>query len=229
MRSVFIAIPAYDQRINCLCMASIFNNIKDLEKRGHKVTFSFQLGDPYLDQARNHVVKQFLESEYDDLIFVDTDLAFDSNGMWRLTRCEEIQVVGGAYPYRAQDKHGYPVNIKVDENLLPVTDYERGLVECTMLPTGFLRIRRDVFDAIRAALPEYVDHDGEYKYFRTGQLLLETGDTRWWGEDAYFCRLCTDLGIKLWCEPMINFSHDGVLHKCGKFADYLQNGGKWPK
>lgn len=226
MSKILIAIPAYDSKVDALCMASIFRNIKELEAVGHEVTFNFQLGDPYIDQARNHLVKSFLKTDCTDLIFVDTDLAFDSDGMVRLMR-NDVGVVGGAYPYRSSDQNGYPARIKLDEKKYPVTDVDKGLVECDFIPTGFMRIKREVFEAIQKEHPEHVDDTGEMKFFRTGQLFLSVGDARWWGEDVYFCKACTDLDIPVWCEPMINFVHIGTLHKTGKYADCLQNGGEW--
>ena len=223
---VYIAIPAYDSRIDVLCMASIFNNIKDLEGRGYEVTFNTKMGDPYIDQARNFLVNTFLRTDCTDLIFVDTDLAFDGNGMWRLMR-NDVQVVGGAYPFRSEDQNGFPVSVLLDEDKKPVTDYEKGLVECRYIPTGFMRINRSVFEALKRNYPDFTDDSGETKYFRTGQVFLSEGDTRWWGEDNYFCEICRRSGIKVYCEPMISFVHVARLQKKGNYAKFLQNGGKW--
>lgn len=226
MGKIYIGIPAYDSKVHALCMASIFNNIKELEKAGHEVTFSFQLGDPYIDQARNHIVHAFLETDFTDLIMVDTDLAFDNDAMLKLMR-NDVGVVGGVYPYRSETKNGYPAIIKTDENRYPVTDYEKGLVECEFIPTGLIRIKRNVFEAITEKYPERRDDTGEMKFFTTGQLFLSEGDSRWWGEDVYFCKMCNMLGIKVYCEPMINMVHIGTLHKKGHYGEFLQNGGVW--
>ncbi|MCK9519601.1 MAG: hypothetical protein M0R74_11340 [Dehalococcoidia bacterium] len=206
-------------------MASIFMNIRELEKAGHETNLLFQLGDPYIDQARNHIVHAFLKTNYTDLIFVDTDLSFDSDAMLKLMR-NDVGVVGGAYPYRSETTDGFPVKIKIDENKFPVTDYEKGLVECDFVPTGFMRINRSVFGKIYEKYPERIDDTGEIKFFTTGQLHLNDCDNRWWGEDVYFCKVCNDIGIKVYCEPMINFVHIGTLHKKGHYGNVLQNGGK---
>lgn len=227
-KKVYIAIPAYDSRIDVLCMASIINNIRDLEKRGYEVTYTPKMGDPYIDQARNALVASFLRTDCTDMIFVDTDLAFDSNAMWRLMR-NDVQVVGGVYPYRSEEEDGFPVSLMVDDDKKPVTDYDKGLVECNSIPTGLMRIRRDVFEKLYKKYPQFKDDKGEVKYFRVGQLFLDEGDDRWWGEDNYFCEICKRSEIKIYCEPMISFVHIGRLHKRGNYGEFLQNGGEWVK
>jgi len=223
-KKIYLAIPAYDSRVDILCMASIINNIKDLESRGYEVIFNTKMGDPYIDQARNWLVNTFLRTDCTDMVFVDTDLAFDTDAIYRLMRLDK-GVVGGIYPFRSEDQDGYPVSPILDDDKKPA--HENGLVECKFIPTGLMRINRSVFEELKSRYPIYTDDSGETKYFRTGQVFLHEGDTRWWGEDNYFCEICARTGIKVYCDPMISFVHMGKLHKKGNYAEYLQNGGKW--
>lgn len=223
-KKIYLAIPAYDSRIDVLCMASILNNIKDLESRGYDVIFNTKMGDPYIDQARNWLVNTFLRTKATDMIFIDTDLAFDTDAIYRLMRCDK-GVVGGVYPFRSEDQNGFPVSPILDENQKPV--HENGLVECQFIPTGLMRINRSVFEALKPEHQMFTDDSGETKYFRTGQVFIHEGDTRWWGEDNYFCEICRRCGIKIYCDPMISFVHMGRLQKKGNYGEYLQNGGKW--
>jgi hypothetical protein len=224
MKKVFIAIPAYDSKIYALGMVSVFNNIEVLKKNGIESTFSLQMGDCYVDQTRNHLVRSFLASDCTDMIFVDNDLAFDGDAMLKILR-PNVQVIGGAYPYRSEDKDDYPVAIKLDDKNFPVIDKDKGLIECTHVPTGLMRIRRDVFDVLTKKYPDNIDDSGELIHFRTGLLFADKGDKRWYGEDVYFCKICDDVGIKVWCDPTIAFAHIGTLTKKGRYADFLRNGG----
>lgn len=221
---VFIAIPSYDSKICAIGMASILNNIKDVEARGIEAKCSFQLGDPYIEMARNHLVKQFLDGDCTDLLFVDTDLAFDNDAMWKLLR-QDVGVIGGAYPYRVQDKTGFPADVKLDANRVPIADVDRGIIECNFVPTGFMRIRRSVFDVLNDKYPDNVDDKGEWLHFKTGMHFIDTGDKRWWGEDVYFCKICNEAGIKVWVDPSISFVHVGTLMKHGNYQKFLANGG----
>lgn len=226
-RRVFIGIPAYDSKIFIMGMASLFNNISALEKAGYDVTFHAQMGDCYVDQTRNHIVRAFLKSDFTDLIFVDNDLAFDADAMLKLMK-QDVDVIGGAYPYRSQDLSGFPVSVKMDANQIPIGDSKLGILECSFIPTGFMRIKREVFNKLVELYPNDIDHLGERIFFKTGMLYADKGDKQWYGEDVYFCRMCNDNGIKVWCEPRIGFAHIGTLHKAGNYDTWLRTEGCKP-
>jgi hypothetical protein len=223
-KKVFIAVPAYDGKIVALGMVSILNCIKNLELHDVESVLELQIGDPYIEMARNHLVKKFLSSDCTDMLFVDNDLAFDGDGMWKLIR-QDVSIVGGGYPYRAQEVNDFAISIKLDANNFPIADEGKGLIECNYIPTGFMRIRRDVFDVLGKNYPTHVDNNGEILHFRTG-FLGNNDNNRWWGEDVYFCKICNDSGIKVWVDPSISFVHHGTLFKSGNYQQFLANGGK---
>jgi hypothetical protein len=223
-RKVFIGLTAYDQKIYVLGMMSILNNIKNLEANGFEVSLNAQMGDCYLDQTRNHIVKTFLASDCTDLIFVDNDLSFDSDAMLKLMT-KPVQIIGAAYPYRSQDKDGFPIAVHVHENLEFAGNKELGIIDCKFVPTGLLRINRSVFATLKEKYPKNVDAKGELQFFRTGLLFEDEGDNRWFGEDVYFCEISKRVGIINWCEPTIGCCHIGQLNKTGRLSDYLRAGG----
>jgi hypothetical protein len=169
---VLIAIPAYDSKVFAIGMTSIFQNMKNLEDLGYKVTFTLQLAGAYIDLQRNHLVKTFLENPaYTDLIFVDNDLAFDADAMVKLMK-HDVPVIGGVYPYRSEAEDGYPIDIKLDGDNYPVADLEKGLIECDHIPTGMMRVQRNVFDTLREKYGHMVDDKGEFQIFGTGFLKM---------------------------------------------------------
>jgi len=223
-KKVFIGITAYDGKISILGMMSILNNVKTLEKNGIDVTVNAQMGDCYLDMTRNHVVKSFLASDATDLIFVDNDLAFDGDAMLKLM-LKPVQIIGAAYPYRSQDKQGFPIAVHVHENKQFAGNKELGIIDCKFVPTGLLRINRKAFDILKAAYPKNIDDKGELQMFRTGLLFQDEGDNRWFGEDVYFSEITRRCNIINWCDPTIGCIHIGQLNKAGKLDEYLRAGG----
>jgi hypothetical protein len=224
-KKVFIGVTAYDSRIGILGMMSIFNNAKTLEANGIELTVNAQMGDCYLDATRNHMVKTFLASDCTDMIFVDNDLAFDGDAMLKLM-CKPVQLIGAAYPYRSQDKNGFPVAVYVHEDRQFAGNKELGIIDCKFVPTGLLRINRSVFDTLKEKYSDHVDDKGELQFFRTGLLFEKEGDKRWFGEDVYFCELTKRAGIINWCDPTIGCTHIGQLNKQGRLSDYLKSGGQ---
>jgi hypothetical protein len=57
-------------------------------------------------------------------------------------------------------------------------------------------------------------------------LFQKDGDTRWFGEDVYFCEQVKKMGVICWCDPTIGCTHIGQLNKTGRLSDYLKAGGQ---
>ena len=224
-KHIFISVPAYDSRIFVYGMFSIFNATKLLEKMGYKITFHAQLGCCYLDQTRNHIVKEFLEkTDAGTLIMVDSDLAFDYDAMAKLMKAN-VDVIGGAYPYRSYDKEGFPISIKLDKESKPVGDKDKLIIECQFIPTGLMAVKRSVFEKLYEKNPDHIATDGEIQYFRTGCVFASEGNKDYYGEEVYFSEVCNRAGIKVYVKPDIGFVHIGELHKRGNYDLYLRTIG----
>jgi hypothetical protein len=223
-KKIFISVPAYDSKIFVYGMFSIFNNVRTLEKAGYSVVFHAQMGCCYLDQTRNHIVKEFLKTDAAYLIMVDSDLAFDFDVMIKMMK-HDVDIIGGAYPYRSEDLDGFPISIKLDEKRVPIGDREKMILECEFIPTGCMVIKRKVFDILTEKYPENIDESGELQHFRTGILFRDRGDIKYYGEDVYFCKICNEAGIKIWNDPKMGFVHIGELKKKGNYDEYLRGIG----
>jgi hypothetical protein len=255
-RSILIGIPAYDSKVCVNTMVSLFNNVFDLRMLGYDVSFTSQIKGAYLDLNRNKIVKQFMDGPFTELIFIDADVAFEYDAMLKIIE-QPVDVVGGAYPYREIDDNGFPIDIKLDKNNYPVTDFKLKLIESHHIPTGFMRITRRVIETLAEKNPHLIDDKGIWQFFGTGQTVMYEDavirlvneikrlrgmphdptvsvdvdhpyaglDNRYFGEDVWFCKLCNACGIKVYCDPTIEFIHFGTLPKRGRFSDYLKENG----
>lgn len=224
-KHIFVSIPAYTSNVFVYTMFSIFNNVRMLEKAGYKITFHAQLGCCYLDQTRNHIVREFLEkTDAEYLIMVDSDLAFDFDAMAKMIKAD-VPVVGGAYPYRSYEKEGFPISIKLNEEGIPIGDRQKGLIECKFIPTGLMVTKRSVFKTLSEKYQDLHDGAGEFQFFSTGTLFKSEGNYDYYGEDVYFSEICNRAGIKVYVKPDIGFVHIGELHKRGNYDEYLRTIG----
>lgn len=134
--------------------------------------------------------------------------------------------VAGIVPFK-MDEEGYPVCVKTDENGKPVVDPETGLLAGTMVATAFMRLKEDVFATI---LRKYMDDlliierapDGKERERYLNFFDCQQVGDRWWGEDARFCRLWTDLGGEIWIDPDIEFNHTGPKTYVGNYHEFLK-------
>jgi hypothetical protein len=110
------------------------------------------LEGPSINFARNAMVYEVRRAYPDatDLVFLDDDIAnWDEKALLRLLS-HDVDVVAGSYCKR---KPGIPQWLFVPK---PGADVrEDGVLECTAVATGFLRIRMPVFTKIAEMTPEH--------------------------------------------------------------------------
>jgi hypothetical protein len=193
-QNVFLATPSLDGKVCQAYAASLAASIAALKDAGIGVTYCLQGGNCHVDDSRNGLIREFMMSDCTDLIFLDADIGWKAEDLLMLCR-HDVAVVGGVYPKKTDDIE-YPVHV-IPGTVLQAD--EAGLVEVYALPTGFLRIRRDVIDTL------YQTHgqrryrgqgqaEGEPPYVILFERTYENGH-RWSGDYA-FCRKWAETGGK---------------------------------
>lgn len=231
-KSVHILMPSYDGSCHVLTAWGITTEILVLQSMGIKATWDVYPGCCYPEIARNMLCKKFLEGDYTDALFIDTDVTFEGGAIAKILR-HDVDVVAGIYPYKV-DKESYPVIYDVTEDGRPWVNPETGLIKGIRLPTGFMRIRRNVFEQFIEKVGEQIlvedlrnadDPVQYYSFFDTPKI----GKTKW-GEDFHFCNAWRGLGGEVWIDPDITFWHHGLKSFKGNFHEYLRKlpGGGGP-
>lgn len=177
-------------------------------------------GDPFVDKARNKLVKWALETPCQNLFFIDDDIGFPAEKVIEfLMRPEPI--LAGIYR-KKQLETDFPVDLEVDDqNELVERD---GLVKATMVPTGFLRIKRSVIERLLKRYDDTFDErrpDGTYDSFPALFLHGIGSNGMWWGEDAAFSKRAEGMGIDMWVDPDVELSHRGTMVFTTKMSDHL--------
>ena len=225
MQKVVIAIPCHSGLLNSECVLSLMAAQALLSKKGIDCEVNIINGCAYLPVARNTLVAMFMkDKDATDLFFIDADVGFDASAVLTLLERPE-GIVAGIYPLK-KDEVGFPVQIKKEDGV-PVG--QGGLVEADYLPTGFMRIKREVFVEMEKAYPELkygatvvntlgADVDEAYDFFNMGAL----GSSKWTTEDYAFCERWTRIGGQLWVYPDIEFTHTGNKSYVGNYHKYLK-------
>lgn len=222
---VVIATPSYDGAIHDLCAGSVAEARIECIKNKILPTWITMSGSPYVEVLRNKLVRDFLAIESaTDLVFVDSDVGFDPAALPRLLSYD-ADVVGGCYPFKS-DTGGFPVMIDWETEGVPRIDEATGLPHCLMIPTGFLRIRRRVFERILHYFgadkltiverePDGAERERYRQFFRTEKI-----GEQWFGEDVHFCKLWREMGGAILLDPDIDFTHSGRKHWRGNYHEY---------
>jgi predicted O-methyltransferase YrrM len=228
---VIFAIPTIDGNIRSECVLGLATAQSLLHRAGIEHDLFILSDCPVITTARNTLVAMFIATNATDLFFIDADVGFDAAGVMKILERPE-KVVAGIYPLK-REMAGFPVQIKTEDGI-PIG--RAGLIEANLLPAGFMRIKRIVFERMMEAYPELqykdnvIDIAGSgvtqaYDFFGMG---IDKDNQRWTTEDYSFCQRWRDIGGQLWVYPDIDFAHVGRKSYRGNYHRYLlrQPGGK---
>jgi len=182
-RKLFVATPMYGGQCGGMYTRSICDLTALCVKYGIEVRSYFLFNESLITRARNYCVDEFLRSDAEHMLFIDSDIGFnpqDVIAMMALQTPESpYDVIAGPYPKkcitwekikqavdagvadedpnRLEDFVGdFVFNPAVDEND-PSTKSIRLDEPAQVLETGtgFMMIRRATFDKYKAAYPQY--------------------------------------------------------------------------
>ena len=223
--SVFIAMPCYDSvKINT--MLSVIKLIQQLGKSGIEVGIH-TMKSPLIHQARNYLTSVFLTTEYQYMLFIDSDVEFEPEAVVRMMVAKK-NIVCTPYRVKSPDitKPVYTVEFKDPKNILVLAE---GLVEIEAGPTGLMLIDRKVFEKIiknrtdlkiinKATPKAGKSHEFYYNFFDFG---FKKGYAM--GEDVSFCRLARDNDFKIYANIESSTSHHGGYAWKGTFGESLKS------
>ena len=224
--SVFIAMPCYDSvKINT--MLSIIKLVQQLAKSGIDAGIN-TMKSPLIHQARNYLTSVFLATEYQYLLFVDSDVEFEPEAVINMLVAKK-NIVCTPYRVKAEeiDKHIYTVEFADPKN---ITVLAGGLVEIEAGPTGLMLIDRKVFKKIIKNRPDlkitnkatpsatHVSHSFYYNFFDFG---FKDGYAM--GEDVSFCKLARDNEFKIFANIGSSTTHHGSFAWKGTFGESMKD------
>lgn len=173
-------------------------------------------GDSDVSRGRNTAAAAFMAGDFTHLLFLDADIEFQAEDIWKLIKANRPLVVGAYRKKNERDE--YAVSHDWDDRGRVVIDQSNGCIRIQRAGTGFMLIARQVFEAVRDRTPElaYVirKHDGTqvpmHRFFSFELRNDPFPDLREeWSEDSMFCQRWRDCGGDVWLEPTIELGHWG--------------------
>jgi hypothetical protein len=232
---IFIATPMYGGMCAGFYTQSIIQLLTTCQANGVDAEFSFMFNESLITRARNSLTHTFLKTDCTHLMFIDSDIKFRAEDVIHMIRAEK-DIICGIYPKKEINWHsvkaamdrGVPfdqlkshtgsfvVNLVnyVGEVTVPVNEP----VEIFNGGTGFMLIKREVFDKLGESVPSYsndvVDLGGKMaqsepikEFFTTS---IEPGTNRLLSEDYHFCRIWRESGGQVFAAPWCQLAHIGT-------------------
>jgi hypothetical protein len=218
-----IATPFYSMSAFTPYLDSLIPSISALNKSGIVWDFWDVSGDSYVDRARNTICARFLNSDYTHLLFIDSDISWNVEGLGQLLQ-SPFELTGGIYPCK-NNWDSWTERMRYDKDHAPIQEADTGLVEVEWLPAGFMLITKSCIEKIVSHYydnwyhPDSGNTDAEKIYSLFECSIIDHVRQ---GEDVTFCKKWAAIGGKIYCEPRISFGHSGMKTYEGNFHEHLK-------
>ncbi len=197
---IFVAIPVYDGKLQHQTVSSLMFEQQVASQLGDEIFVSFIPNCSHPAIGRNQLVQAFLDSSYDRLVFLDSDISFEPGALIRIAR-QKKDFVAGCTRHKT-DAETYPIGWIPNRELQ--WDEDKHL-EIAMIGTAFVSLSRNLFKTLKEKYPgREFNHYGKdmYCYFQTP---FEGGSL--YGEDTYFCKEWRAAGGKIFLNPELEITH----------------------
>jgi hypothetical protein len=207
---VHICMPCYGGQLTESTFMSFIKWGNTCRQLGIDWTVETMTNESLISRARNTLTAKFLNTEGSThLMFIDADIGWEP---WHLLALlnHDKDVIGGLYPMKS-------LPVKWCVNGIPGADENdpSGLVEVTKTGTGFLLMKRHVFDKLNQhpAVKPFTNDIGldpalnvhMKTYFDTA-----VREGRYYSEDWTFCENWRDLGGQIFVDKRVLLKHTGT-------------------
>lgn len=209
-----------------------------LETNGHKLTPIFLGNESLIPRARNTIVWHFLQTDASHLLWVDADTGFRSKDVARMIEADRPIIVGPCPLKRinwervaqavrdgvpADQLHRYTGIFNIVHLDGVHTHSASEAFEIKFGGTGFMLIKREVFEALAPTTEDYVNRNpgdamppgARVKHFFP--VYVEDDDLL--SEDYAFTAKWRATGGSVWAAPWCELQHVGTYSFTGVYRD----------
>ena len=237
---LFVATPMYGG----LCVGGytmgILECVQTFMQNNIQMYYSYMMNESLITRARNGMAYDFLQSDATHLMFIDADISFKPQDIVRMIQADK-DIICGLYPKKEINWQLVSNAVKsgVDYKDLPnytgsfVVNLVGGANETTGNinepmeidngGTGFMLIKREVFETLRPTVPKYTNDMIQItdknpvkkiidEFFATS---IDEDTNRLLSEDYHFCKIARKIGYKVYAAPWANLVHSGTYNFSG--------------
>jgi hypothetical protein len=220
-RKVMIGLPSYDYKVSSKLAISLASFCVQATQHGVDVQICNISGCSVVSRVRNLIASDFLSSECTDLMFIDSDINFNAEDIFRLMawNTDPKKGIVAGIPVARKKGQVYFSTLDTEDDQSIFMD-KMGLVRAKRVATAFMMIRREVFESLKEAHPEWVYHDEK----KVGDEMIAFFDFAlkegtYIGEDYLFCDRAREQGFEVWIDPTIKLGHMGTIEFEGSFGE----------
>lgn len=225
MNKLAIATPLYGGKSEYAYLTSMMQLVARFAAARQDVSTHFLANESLIQRGRNALVHDFLKTDYTHLMFIDGDIGFDPTDIFKMLDADK-PIIGGIYPMKTYDTErlkaalaaGVPAEAllhcagKFVYRALP--DVPLKFTEpCRVqyLGTGFMLIKREVFEVLKPHVETYYPGDS----LKAPENLISAffdcpiKNQELLSEDFFFTHLAAQHGFDVWALPSAFLTHTG--------------------
>ena len=241
---LFIATPMYGGQCSGLYMKACLDLQGLCAQYGVEARFSFLFNESLITRARNYLADEFMRSDYTHLLFIDSDIHFNPQDVFALLALDK-DIIGGPYPKKSINWRGVFAASKrvIEDPKIDADKFEPGELEGVTgdyvfnpvpgtktfsvtqplevmeIGTGFMMIKRQVFDKFKEEYPHLnykPDHMGQQNFDGSRYIhaffdtVIDPESHRYLSEDYMFCQYWRAIGGQVWLCPWMRTQHIGT-------------------
>jgi len=207
---VHICMPCYGGMLTESTFMSYIKWANTCRQLGIDWTMETMTNESLISRARNTLTAKFLHNkESTHLMFIDADIGWEP---WHLLVMLNAQkdVIGGLYPMKS-----LPVKWCVNGFDGAQVSEDGTLQEVSKTGTGFMLIKRDVFEKLNAhpATKPFLNDIGlpvELNPYMKTYFDTAVRENRYYSEDWTFCENWRDIGGQVWVDKRVLLRHTGT-------------------
>lgn len=205
---VQFAMPCYGGQLTEQTFTSFIKWTNTARQLGLDWSIETMVNESLISRARNTLTAKFLASDSTHLFFVDADIGFEPWHVLVLIN-HDVDLIGGLYPMKTM-----PIKWVVN-GLENAQVSETGLLEVTKTGTGFMLIKREVFEKCNNH-PSVVSYkndtglDPHFDQFLKTYFDCSVRENRYYSEDWQFCENYRDLGGNVYVDTRVLLTHTGT-------------------
>ncbi len=224
---LLIATPMYGGMCSGEYARSSLGITPTLQANGISASFAYIYNNSLITSARDQLAHIFLTNDFTHMLFIDADIKFDAADIVSMMKADK-DVIAGIYPKKEINWH--MVHQKALEGAKPeeltnytgslvvnLVDYEKERVVKRNEPvevfgagTGFMLIKKHVFEDLAPHVEKYIDSNSESEIHSFFFLMKDPETGKQLSEDYAFCRLCRQHGLKIHVAPWVRLGHSGT-------------------
>jgi hypothetical protein len=228
-----VGTPCYGGMMTTEYCQSLLALKDGLQEHGHRMTTIFLGNESLIQRGRNTIAHAFLQTDSSHLLFADADIKFRPNDVARMIKADKGIIIGPVPMKGINWERVRRGALRMQKDLSKLS----GIFALNELDghhmthpdepfqikhggTGFMLIRRDVFDALAPHVGWYAHRNEQVgDFFQVGNVNHEL-----LSEDYFFCHKYREHGGTVWAAPWCELGHFGAYCFSGQYAEGAANG-----